>query len=116
MKTEAENTIIYGLKCSNCKKLFIPPKYVCSSCDSTSFESFNYSGKGRIHTYTIIRIPPESQKDQAPYVVAVVQLEEGPFITGRLLDWEEGRVEIGAQVVFAGKNENCYWFKLRQAV
>ena len=112
MQTRADPAILRGVRCTNCKKLFIPPKYACPNCGNTSFEEVNYTGKGKIHTYAIIRIPPESHKDQAPYIVAVIKLKEGLFVTGRLLNWDEGKVEIGAQVMFARKNGSGYWFKL----
>jgi hypothetical protein len=53
---------------------------------------------GKILTHTIIRVPPAPFKDQAPYAVAVVEMDDGPRITMQVVDWQEGQLEVGQRV------------------
>lgn len=55
------------------------------------------SGRGEVYSYTIIQDPPEGFEAQAPYVLAMIRLEEGPLITAQLTDLES-TPEIGMQV------------------
>lgn len=104
---------LFGLRCQNCGEVFMPPKYVCTKCSSANLERFDLSGEGEIHTFTTIRVAPVEFGDQVPYDIAVVKLKEGPKITARLTAEESRKVEMGAPVSFAKKDENgVCWFKL----
>jgi len=46
------------LKCQRCQALFIPPKYNCSQCMGTDFASVVSEWRGKLKTYTTIRVPP----------------------------------------------------------
>jgi len=41
-------------------------------------------GNGKIETYTIIRYPPRGFENQTPYVVAIINIENGPKVIGRI--------------------------------
>ena len=51
-------------------------------------------------TYTAIRYPPKGFEDQAPYVVAIINLKKGPRVIGRILNAADG-VKIGSGAVVA---------------
>ena len=53
---------------------------------------------GKILTHTVIRVPPAPFTDQAPYAVAVVEMDDGPRITTQVVDWNEGQLKIGQTV------------------
>jgi uncharacterized OB-fold protein len=66
---------------------------------SGEFEFVEMSGKARLHTYTKIVAAPTGFEDVAPYIVGVVDLEEG----GRALAWigetiEEEKIKIGMEL------------------
>jgi len=48
-----------------------------------------FSGRGEIYSYTVVQDPPAGYEEQAPYYLALVQLEEGPVITAQLTDVSE---------------------------
>jgi uncharacterized protein len=54
--------------------------------------------KGSIVTWSIIRVPPEGFSNQAPYPVAVVELENKERITVQLVDWEQKHCLVGQKV------------------
>jgi uncharacterized OB-fold protein len=49
-------------------------------------ESVKLSGTGKIVSYSIIHEGPEAFKDQVPYVMAIIELDEGPRITAQIVD------------------------------
>lgn len=65
--------------------------------DNASAEAFNFSGTGEIYSFTILQDAPESFAEQAPYILALVKLDEGPIITAQLTDVDE-EVQIGDRV------------------
>jgi len=56
-----------------------------------SEEPFQFCGRGEVWSYTIVtrECAPEEFKEYAPYIIAIVKLEEGPLTTAQLtdLDW-----------------------------
>jgi len=60
-------------------------------------EHFAFSGAGEILSYTVVQEPPEGFEDQAPYVLALVKLAEGPVVTAQITD-VDGAVQIGDAV------------------
>ena len=64
-------------KCKQCGYISFPKRIVCPECGTTEFENIILSGKGKLVTYTIIRVAPEGFGDQAPYAIGIVELDEG---------------------------------------
>ena len=76
-----ENKLL-GLKCNQCGAYTAPPKPICSACGSEDMEIVLLSAKGEIQTFTSIFVPPEGF--EAPFVVAMVKLDEGPWVMGNV--------------------------------
>ena len=84
---------LMGTKCKKCGELSFPPRADCIKCFSDEFEWVENSGKGRLHTYTIIYAAPTGFDDISPYIIGVLDLDDG----GRLLGWvdvPEEQIEI----------------------
>jgi uncharacterized protein len=60
-------------------------------------ENYEFAGTGEVYSYTVVQDPPEGYEEQAPYILALVKLDEGPIITAQLTD-VDGAVSIGARV------------------
>jgi uncharacterized OB-fold protein len=86
-----ENRLL-GLKCNQCEAYIAPPRKVCSECGSEDMEIISLSGKGEIQTFTVIFVPPEGF--EAPFVVAMVKLDEGPWVMGNLEGIEPNSVNM----------------------
>ena len=77
---------LIGTKCATCSELYFPPRQLCPKCRRDGkIEPFQFSGNGEIVSYTIIRTAPSGFEKLAPYVVAIVKLEEGPQISGQIV-------------------------------
>lgn len=113
---------LIGLKCRDCGTITCPPKNSCNKCSSRRLERVLLSGKGVIKSYTVTYIAPMGYEKEVPYVVALVELDEGPWIAGRL-DVEPRVAEsedlIGRRVsIFAREmpSEMFYPDKIRRIV
>ncbi len=90
---------LIGTKCKKCDSVFFPPRSVCPECRSVGkLESFDLKGTGTVVSYTVVRVPPEGFENEAPYNLAIVELDEGPRITGQITDSKPGEVGIGDRV------------------
>lgn len=49
-------------------------------------EHFTFAGTGEVYSYTTVQDVPEGFEGSAPYVLALVKLDEGPLITAQLTD------------------------------
>lgn len=79
-----KNDKILGLKCKQCGNVNVPPKMVCSQCHSTDMEVVELAGKGKIQTLTTVNVTSEGREGEVPYVIVMVELDEGPWIMGNL--------------------------------
>ena len=90
---------LVGSECKNCGQKFFPPRNICPDCRRKSkIEAFKFSGGGEIFSYTVIRAAPTGFEYQKPYVVAVVELEEGAKCTAQIVDCKPEDVKIGQKV------------------
>ena len=80
-----ENKLL-GLKCKECGAITVPPKMVCRQCTSLDMDIIELGGKGKIVTFTTVNVASEGRQDELPYIIVLVELDEGPWIMGNLID------------------------------
>ncbi|SES75375.1 hypothetical protein SAMN04488587_0804 [Methanococcoides vulcani] len=89
---------LVGTHCKTCDSYYYPPRNVCPKCRRDGeIESHKFSGPGEIVTYTVIHTAAEGFEHQAPYVLGIVQLDEGPRFTSQIVCKPED-VHIGMKV------------------
>lgn len=72
-------------KCDACGTMAFSPTVACSACAGGDFTWTPVSGRGTIFSFVIYhRVYHPAFKDKVPYVVAVVELEEGPRIISNI--------------------------------
>ncbi|MBN2425775.1 MAG: Zn-ribbon domain-containing OB-fold protein [Calditrichaceae bacterium] len=86
---------LQGRRCTDCGSLSFPPRQVCMKCKSRNSEPYEFKGKGKLYSYTTIYQSPDRFEQIIPYVVALVDLEEGVRITAQLTDYFPEQLEIG---------------------
>ncbi len=104
----SETNVLIGYKCQDCQGgPFTKPLMSCEKCGSTNLTEVNLSGKGNIHTYTIVQAGYGDLKDKAPYCLAVVELDEGPKVITIVEDIDVTQVKIGdlVQVKYMNKED-----------
>jgi len=82
-------------RCTSCGAVTHYPRPLCPSCWSSALEWVDASGRGRVHSATVVHHPP-SPAFPVPYVLAIVELEEGPRMMANVLGGAP--VGIGAAV------------------
>lgn len=92
---------LIGTKCGNCGKVDFPPRSVCPDCGRKSvgkMQSYKLAGTGTVVTYTTIHDAPSQFDMQKPYVMAIIQMDEGVRLTSQLINVKPDDVKIGMKV------------------
>ncbi len=91
--------MVQGRRCAECGKLSVDEGLCCPGCGSRDRSVVALSGRGRLLSWTIIRVAPERYAGEAPYPVGLLELEEGPRLTARLAADPE-QLTAGRSVTF----------------
>lgn len=98
-------------RCNTCGKPFFYPRVACPHCHGRDIGWMQASGRGRLHSFAIthqsinraMKVPP-------PYVLAMVELEEGPRMLTNLVnvapDPAQIRCDMPVRVVFAKQTDD----------
>ncbi len=89
--------------CARCDRNIFYPRINCPGCGGLELEWRPTSGRGSVYTFTVARRATHPAfADRVPYVIAVVELDEGPRVTTNLVDCDVDAVAIGmpVEVVF----------------
>jgi uncharacterized OB-fold protein len=100
---------LYLQKCRSCKTLRFYPRAVCPECTSSDTDYTRASGRGQVYTFTVThQNQAPGFRDELPYVMAYVELDEGPRILTNIINTPPGEVKIGlpVEVVFEDIDEN----------
>ena len=89
---------LQGKKCIDCGTMSFPPRIVCQKCKSRKTEPYHFKGKGTLYSYTIIYQGTGKFDQYAPYIVALIDLEEGVRITAQLTDLKQEDIKIGMEL------------------
>ena len=92
--------------CRRCGRNFFYPRDHCPICWATDTEWLEASGNGAVYTFTIVRqndLPPFNER--VPYVIAIVELEEGVRMTANIEGCEPEAVSCGMRVVVDFRTE-----------
>jgi uncharacterized protein len=86
-------------RCAACHALHFPPRHLCPRCWSDQLTWVEASGRGTVHTFTIMRRAPVSAfVPRLPYVVALIDLVEGPRMMSNIIGDDALEVRIGDAV------------------
>ena len=94
---------LYVQRCRDCGTRRFYPRALCPACLSDSTEWQRASGRGTVYTFTVTRQNQSAGfRDALPYVLAVVELEEGVRLMTNLIGCAPDAVRIGmpVEVVF----------------
>ena len=89
---------LVGEECPHCSAKIFPLRDICPECGDEAKDHYQFSGRGEVYSYTTLYNAPAGYEEQAPYTVAMVQLEEGPLVTAQLTDIDVKEPEVGMPV------------------
>jgi uncharacterized OB-fold protein len=90
-----------GFKCNSCGRYNFPPRVICPVCRRKSvgkIEPAKLKGTGKIFSLTEVHEGMDEHDVQKPYVLAMVELDEGAMVTGQVIDCDVGELAIGTKV------------------
>ena len=95
-------------RCDSCSQAVFYPRAICPHCHSDQLSWIVASGKGTIYSYTVAHQAFGPFAADVPFIVVLIELEEGARMLSRLLDAPRERVTIGAavQVVYEQVEED----------
>jgi len=86
-------------KCKVCGKLQFFPRIVCVGCFSGDLEWVAASGRGKVHSFTWVRVPRNPAfKEEVPICYANIILDEGVILESRIVGKNVQAVKTGAKV------------------
>ncbi len=112
-----EGTKLHELRiqrCPQCRRHIFYPRSLCPFCLSEKLEWVTASGRGNVHSYTVVRrAPSPAFQEDVPYVLAIVALEEGPRLTTNIVNCSphDVRVEMPVQATYDDVTANMTLLK-----
>lgn len=99
-------------RCAACKLYAAWPRVICPRCQGDQFEWAEPSGKGKIHSYTILRQTTRpGYTDEIPFVIVNVQIDEEPsvYVTTNLLvdesEFDKLHIDLPVVVTFEDRGD-----------
>ncbi len=84
-------------RCEACGAYQFYPRLMCTSCGNESVVWVKSSGQGKVKSYTIIRrAVSQAYEPDVPYVVALIELAEGPIMMSNI-------ISVDAEIVYIGQ-------------
>ena len=97
-RLKSQRYALVGEVCPHCEIKIFPPRDICPDCGREARETFQFSGRGEVYSFTTVYEAPAGFEENTPYTVALVKLEEGPMLTAQLTDLGERKTSIGMPV------------------
>lgn len=87
-------------RCAACAQHRYPPHAYCPSCRSPDVEWVASSGRGSVFSWIVVThpVPREVFESEVPYVVALIELDEGVRIASNIVGCAPGDVYAGMRV------------------
>ncbi len=90
-----------GTKCENCGSIFFPARDFCPKCRRAGIgkiSRYDVCRRGKVFSFSIVHDAPDFNNMLKPYVVAMVQTDDGVMVSAQLVDVDLDRVAIGMPV------------------
>lgn len=75
---------LMGADCQDCEQVMVPPRAFCYACGGRNVAAVDQPTAGEVLSYTEVRTPPPAFEADAPYTIAIVELDSGARLTGRV--------------------------------
>lgn len=84
-------------RCS-CGRTHYPPRKICDRCGGQEMKLDKMAEKGKVLTWSVIRVAPPAFASEVPYAVAVLEMEDGTRLTCQLVDVAPEAITMGMPV------------------
>ena len=84
-------------RCRDCSAFVFIPQPVCTRCFSEALDWVATNGRGTVYSFTVVH-RPQRPSFRVPYVVAIIELDEGFHMLTNLVDVAPDDVRVGMPV------------------
>lgn len=85
-------------QCDECEETFFPPRAACPYCLSESLRLIEATGTGEVYSYSIVRTDGHPARQEPPYPIALISLDDGPTVFSTIVDCPVDDVAVGMRV------------------
>lgn len=86
-------------QCPSCSHIQFYPRLLCTKCSGRGLSWIAASGAGRVKSFTIVRrAVSEAYEPDVPYVIALIELAEGPTMMSNIVSCDPETVEMNMPV------------------
>lgn len=97
-REKRERYLAAGIKCISCKSKNFPKTQYCPSCGSKEVEEYKLATTGKIMYYTTVTQTMVEMSDNLPYVIGIIELDDGVKVTGQITDSTYDNLKEGMKV------------------
>lgn len=87
-----------GWRCNHCGEVHFFQPVVCRRCRGREFGEVSLPERGKLVSYTVVKSPPAGFERQAPYIIGLVELEDGTRLLTQLTDCSPDELKPGMAV------------------
>lgn len=105
-------------RCQKCRFVIWYPRQFCPECGHHAVDWFEASGRGSIYSYTTVRRGEGAYRETPFYVLAFVELQEGPRVLTNIIDCDPAQLQIGQSVsaVFCDAGDEAALLRFRPLI
>lgn len=105
---------LVGFQCAKCKHDRFDPMLRCPKCGGTDIARRQFSSTGKVESYTIQSVASESFLNETPFAFALIQLDDGPRVSG-WIPWiaKEKDLPLGQKVEYVSSYKPGMQFEKR---
>lgn len=113
-KEQLKDGKLVGFQCAKCKHDRFDPMLRCPKCGGTDITRRQFSGTGKVESYTIQSVASESFLNETPFAFALIQLDDGPRVSGWIA-WiaKEKDLPLGQKVEYVSSYKPGMQFEKR---
>ncbi len=102
-------------RCLDCDSLIWYPRAICPDCSSLRTEWLEVSGRGSIYSYTVNHRGEGAYQGCPPFVLAYVELDEGPRVMTNIVEAHGADLAVGlpVEVVFQDTGQGAFLPRFR---
>ena len=89
---------LLGSRCRSCGAVYHPRRHVCPRCGSRDLEDVGLSKRGRLLAFTVVRRAPSDLDEYKPYIVGLVELQDGVRVLSQIVDCDPSELRPGMEL------------------
>jgi hypothetical protein len=86
------------VKCKDCGHVLYPTRAKCDRCGSDTLIPYRLPEKGKLLTFSIVRSPPSGFEKLVPFILGIIELDDGTRITTQVTDMDPKDANIGMRL------------------